>query len=202
MTGRFCDRPAVRPRSRRQRGHVPERGLHAPSPRQHPAQGRPDLAIYSRGALRDISYAGLRGRGFFLFRHKSRDEPRPPRITRMSFSAPADTPGTSSLTVTSRRASLSIAVTYRKQPGTQREIATVIHGAGQPAAWPPTHSRWALPAATPSPTPSHNVITRRRRPGQLRKSQICQPLVSCSAQTGSAKLRPGPPRRRGGGIGR
>jgi len=60
---------------------IRESHLSAAALRHHPAQNRPDLGICPRGARRDILYAGLRGRGIVLFRHKFKNESRPPRIT-------------------------------------------------------------------------------------------------------------------------
>ena len=80
MPGRLRQAPAVRPHPRRQRQHVRERYLHAAALRHHPVQDRHDLGICPRGARRDILYAGLRGRGIVLFRHKLKTESRPPQI--------------------------------------------------------------------------------------------------------------------------
>ena len=83
MTSRFRQRPAVSPGSRRQRHHVVQRHRGAPLLRHHPAQDRPDLRIRPRRAVRDISYAGQRGRVVFALFHKPGNAPRPPQVTRL-----------------------------------------------------------------------------------------------------------------------
>ena len=92
MPGGLRQAPAIRPHPRGQRQHVRERHRHAAALRHHPAQDRHDLGIRPRGARRDILYAGLRGRGIVLFRHKLKSEPRPPQITYAQFRSRAGHP--------------------------------------------------------------------------------------------------------------
>ena len=84
VPGRLRQLPAVRPRPRRQRRHVPERHLYAAPLRQHPPQKGPDLRIYPRGGVADIFYAGPCGRVVVVLFHKLSNSSRPPQVTRQS----------------------------------------------------------------------------------------------------------------------
>ena len=80
---RFGERPAVRLGPRCQRCHVIQRHAGASLLRQYPAQERPDLGVCPRFALRDVIYAGHRGRVVVVCFHKTANAARPPRITQL-----------------------------------------------------------------------------------------------------------------------
>lgn len=76
--------PAVRPGIPAQRQDVGQRRRHAARLPHHPGQCAPDQRVRPRPALRDIFYAGYRGRGiFFCF----------PRKLQTSHGRPAFRPG-------------------------------------------------------------------------------------------------------------
>ena len=127
MACRFGERPAVCLGPRCQRCHVIQRHAGASLLRQYPAQERPDLGVCPRFALRDVIYAGHRGRVAVVCFHKTADAARPPRITPLQLSAQPVRP---SLNVTRHHGRLA---TQPIRTAAQSETATVILGGAVPS---------------------------------------------------------------------
>src|SRR5207244_5870302 len=119
-------RPAVGPRTRRQRRQIVEGHRGATPLRHHLTQNHPHRGIRPRRAARDILYAGPYGRGVLVLFHKQTTRHGRPKLHRCSPQL-LDIPSPSFKGTSHSVISIRIRnTTHPTRSTTQRETVTVV----------------------------------------------------------------------------